>query len=450
MNAKFVEDTKTHDHLFQLLGTGSVFYITSNYFEGDFSMKRLMSCFLAAIFGVVLVGCGPVVDEEPSNPNTTEATAAKLIEKSVQTNEHTYDIYKLVDELEHPWGIAFLPDGEHLLVTERPGRLNVISRLQGTVQSVRGIPEVHTQGQGGMLDVELHPDFPAERWVYLTYSASNGPGASTTYLGRGELVLENDKDAPRLENYEVLHVVEPYFASNAHYGSRVIFDDNDMLYMSTGDRRFKNFGSEHIAQNTTNGHGAILRLTLEGEVPEDNPFVENTDVLDTIYTYGHRNVQGMTLNPETGKIWISEHGERDGDEINLIRGGNNYGWPVAHTGCEYGTEIPVGEHPEDRDDIFNPVYYWECTSGGFPPAGATFYSGDAFPNWQGDLLIGNLAGQLLGHFKVDGTDVEEIDSHLDGHGWRIRDVKEAPFTGHLYVIVDAPEAGIYRLVPAEN
>ncbi len=413
-------------------------------------MNRLTSYLLVVVIVVVLVGCGPVGNEEAGESNASEAKGVGLIERSVQANEHTYDIYEVAAGLEHPWSIAFLPAGDHALVTERPGELNVIDRQQGTVQVVGGVPEVHAQGQGGLLDVELHPDFPEERWIYLTYSGANEEGKSTTYLGRGELVLAGDNGTPHLENYEVLYRVEPYFDSNAHYGSRVIFAEDGMLYMSTGDRGFKDFGPEHIAQDTTNGHGTILRLTPEGEIPEDNPFVEEEGVLDAIYTYGHRNVQGMTLHPETGEIWISEHGERDGDEINLLRGGNNYGWPVAHTGCQYGTEIPVGEHPEDRDDIFNPVYYWECNTGGFPPAGATFYKGEAFPDWRGDLFIGNLAGQYLGHFDVDDMEVEEIEPHLADYGWRIRAVEQAPDAGHLYVLVDAPDAGIYRLAPTDS
>ncbi len=408
-------------------------------------MGQVRSLFFLVLFGLFMVGCGSVTEGAGNLSNSLE-----LVEQAVKTNGHTYDIYQIADGLEHPWGIAFLPDGEHALLTERAGRLNLISRLDGTVQHIGGIPDLHVRGQGGLLDVELHPDFPEERWIYLTYSGANEQGQSTTYLGRGELVLAEDNGAPHLENYQVLYRVEPYFASNAHYGSRVIFGEDGMLYMSTGDRGFKDFGPEHIAQDTSNGHGAILRLTPEGEIPEDNPFVEEEGVLDAIYTYGHRNVQGMTVQPETGDIWVSEHGERDGDEINLIRRGNNYGWPVAHTGCQYGTEIPVGERPEDRDDIFNPVYYWECTSGGFPPAGATFYSGDAFPNWQGDLFIGNLAGQYLGQFNVNGTNVEELDPHLDARGWRIRDVAEAPDTGYLYVLVDAAQTGIYRLLPTKN
>ena len=356
-----------------------------------------------------------------------------------------FEVEEITSGLVHPWGIEFLPDDSRMLVTEREGRLNVLDRDDGTLEVVDGTPEVFAGGQGGMLDVAVHPDFPEESWIYLTYSAANDDGESATHLGRGQL----DPDESELEAFEELFVVEPFVDSSGHFGSRVVFGEDGAMYVSTGDRQFKDFGPEHISQDTSNESGATLRLEPDGSIPEDNPFVDDDNVVDAIYSYGHRNVQGMTVHPETGDIWQSEHGEEDGDEINVIEAGGNYGWPIAHTGCEYGTDDPVGDDPHERDDVVNPVYYWECGSGGFPPAGMTFYDGDAFPDWQGDLFVGNLAGRHLGRFSVDGTDVEELDPLLDGNGWRIRDVEVAPDTGHLYVAVDAEDAPIVRLVPEE-
>ena len=382
-----------------------------------------------------------------------------------------FEAETVAEGLEHPWGIAFLQQSDsgvddRMLVTEREGALVVVHREDGTVETVDGTPDVYAQGQGGMLDVTLHPDYPDEGWVYLTYSASNDDGESATHLGRGELVLDGegdesggnseeggddggggDGDAPRIDGFEVLHIAEPFVDSNGHFGSRVVFGDDGMVYMTTGDRQFKDFGPDHVSQDTTNELGATLRLTPEGEIPEDNPFVDDEEFEDAIYSYGHRNAQGMTVHPETGELWQSEHGERDGDEINIVKEGGNHGWPLVHYGCEYGTDVPVGELPHERDDTVDPVYYWECGTGGFPPSGATFYDGDAFPDWQGDLFVGNLAGQYLGQFEVNGTDVEETEPLLEDAGWRVRAVEDAPDTGHLYVLVDDSDAPVVRLVP---
>ncbi|WP_255192548.1 PQQ-dependent sugar dehydrogenase [Natronobeatus ordinarius] len=353
------------------------------------------------------------------------------------------DLETVVDGLSHPWAIAFLPDDARLLVTERNGTLSLLDRDEGDLESVDGTPAVYTEGQGGLLDVTLHPDYPDEPWVYLTYAATNDAGESTTHLGRGRL----EPDEGDLEAFEELFVAEPFVDSDGHFGSRVVFGEDDRLYVTTGDRQFKDFGPDHVSQDTANELGATLRLEPDGSIPEDNPFVDDDEVEDAIYSYGHRNAQGMTVHPETGELWQSEHGEEDGDALFIVDAGENYGWPIAHTGCEYNTDEPVGDDPFERDDVVDPVYYWECGSGGFPPSGMTFYDGDAFPDWEGDLFVGNLAGQYLGRFAVDGTDVEELEPLLDGRGWRIRDVAVAPDTGSLYVAVDDADAPIVRLVP---
>jgi glucose/arabinose dehydrogenase len=355
----------------------------------------------------------------------------------------------VAEGLEQPWGTAFLanPEKDHedsrVLVTELPGRLRLIDRKDGSIETVDGTPEVDTAGQGGLLDVELHPDYPDEPWVYLTYSAE-GDGGTATHVGRGRL----DADAPRLRGFEVLEVAEPFVDSNNHYGSRVVFGDDGALYVTSGDRQFKNFGPSHVSQDVTNELGCVLRLNPDGSVPDDNPFVDDPVARDTVYSYGHRNPQGLAVGPE-GKIWESEHGERDGDEINIIREGANYGWPVASEACRYGTDTPVGEGHDERDDVVGPAYVWECGTGGFPPAGMTVYSGETFPDWSGDVFVGNLAGRYLGHLRVDGEELTETEPLLEGRGWRIRDVTEGPDDGYLYILVDSNDAPLLRLVPSD-
>ncbi len=386
-------------------------------------------------------------EETPADP--TDDDADDTADDDSDANEpHRFEVETVADGFDQPWGLEFLPDDSRMLVTELPGTLSLLDREEGTVEELSGTPEVFDPGQGGLLDVTIHPDFPDESWVYLTYSVVDDEEDSTTALGRGRLDIEGGA----LEEFEELYAVEPFVYSASHYGSRVIFGEDGMVYVTVGDRQFKNFDEDHVSQDTTNAIGTTLRLEPDGSVPDDNPFVDDDDVIDEIYTYGHRNAQGMTVHPDTGDIWQSEHGEEDGDEINIIYGGENYGWPVTHTGCEYGTDDPVGEDPFERDDIVDPVYYWECNTGGFPPAGATFYDGEAFPNWQGDLFVGNLAGAYLGRFTVedpasDDVTVEEVDPLLEDEGWRIRDVAVAPDTGYLYVAIDEDDAPIVRLVP---
>ncbi len=343
--------------------------------------------------------------------------------------------------LTRPWSLTFLPDDPRLLVTERSGQLVLVDRERGDVETVPGAPDVHAAGQGGLLDAALHPDEP---WLYLTYAVRNDDGASTTALGRGRLDLAE----PRLAKFEPLFAAEPFVDSTQHYGSRVVFGPDGMVYVTVGDRGFKDFGPNHVSQDRTTELGATIRLTPDGETPDDNPFVGDADARETIFSYGHRNVQGMVVHPDTGAIWQSEHGERDGDEINVVERGGNHGWPIAHYGCEYGSDEPVGDLPHERDDVVPPVHYWECGSGGFPPAGMTVYDGDAFPEWRGDLLVGNLAGQYLGRFTVDDTGLEEADPIVADRGWRIRDVEVAPDTGHVYVAVDGEDAPIVRIESA--
>lgn len=390
----------------------------------------------AAGAGVISItaGCLGSVDQPGRVDNEREP--------SEESAPGGFEIETVTEGLTHPWGMTFLSDGR-LLVTERPGRLVLFDRETETSKVVDGTPDVHARGQGGLLDIAVRPDTAEEPSVYLTYAATNGDGDSTTHLGRGRL----DTGDGRLEGFEVIHVVEPFVDSTQHYGSRVVFGDDGAVYVTVGDRGFKNFGPEHVSQDTTTELGSTLRLAPDGSIPEDNPFVDDPDARDSIFSYGHRNAQGMTVHPETGELWQSEHGERDGDELNVVECGGNHGWPIAHYGCAYGTDEPVGDLPHERDDTVTPAYHWPCGSGGFPPAGMTFYDGEAFPEWRGDLFVGNLGGAYLGRFTVDGRDIEESEPLLADRDWRVRDVAVGPEDGYLYVAVDAEDAPIVRAVP---
>jgi glucose/arabinose dehydrogenase len=347
----------------------------------------------------------------------------------------------VAEDLGLVWAIDFLPGTSMLLANEKSGSMFLIDTETLKVTEITEAPEVVSSGQGGLLDVAVSPDFADDSLIYLTYSAANQAGATATHLARATLNLEERS----LKGTEVLYMAEPFLNSTAHYGSRVVIK-GDYLYMTIGDRGDKNFDN-HVSQDTTNALGTTIRLLRDGAIPEDNPFVNDPNVLDEIYTYGHRNSQGMTIHPETGEIWQSEHGERDGDEINVIHGGNNYGWPIATYGCTYATGQDIGVFPDQRDDMVAPVHYWRCGSGGFPPAGMTFYDAEGFTDWQGDLFVGGLAGQYLAHFRITGDGLEELDPLLAEEGWRIRDVTVGYHDGAIYAAVEGRSVSIVRIVP---
>jgi len=344
----------------------------------------------------------------------------------------------------NPWGLAFLPDESGLLVTEQAGRLVLVDVETGDRTELTGAPEVHARGQGGLLDVTLHPDFDSTGDVYLTYSVA-GESGSTTRIGRGRL----DRDRDRLVAFEPVYTARPFVESDGHYGSRAVFDTEGYLYLSVGDRQFKDFGPGHVGQTLDDDLGSVLRLRDDGSVPDSNPFVDDPDAGDAVFTYGNRNPQGLAVHPETGAVWETEYGERDGDEINVLEAGGNYGWPVADNSCEYGSNEDVGISHEEREDVVAPVYGWPCGGGGFPPSGTTFYGGEALPDWRGDLFVAGTAKRALARFTVDGREVTELDPLLADRNRRLRDVTVSPVSEHLYVAVDAANAPIYCIAPAE-
>ncbi len=360
--------------------------------------------------------------------------------------DDAYSVETLAEGLEYPWGMAFLPGSEDIIMTGRPGKVMIYEADSGEVQEISGAPEVDSRRQGGLLDIEPAPDFEDSNLVYMTWSATTEGQDTTTHFGRARL----DRDEGALNDLEVLHVVSPAMDSQAHYGSRIVFADGH-VFVSLGDRNQKDFGPEHISQDLSSENGSIMRLTLDGEIPDDNPFVDEERAAGAIWSYGHRNIQGMAVHPESGEIWVAEHGEAGGDEINVIERGGNYGWPLAHFGVDYRTGEQFADPPRPDDGFIGPVFHWPPgRADHFPPSGMAWYDGDAFPDWQGHMLVGNLRHQYLGLFAVDGHEVSAPVRLLEGEGWRIRDVAIGPEDGYIYVIVDDESAPLARLVPAEG
>lgn len=349
-----------------------------------------------------------------------------------------YVVDTIVAGLDHPWGMVFLPgNGNLALVTERPGRLNLVDIDMRERREITGLPEIAVTGQGGLLDVALHPEFETNHLVYLSYSASGDNRAQyATHVSRARL----DADGAVLTDLELLLVAKPFSRASAHFGSRLVFDDDHRLYITSGDRR-----NRHSAQDLASLHGKTLRINDDGTIPQDNPFTGMEDVHPAIFSYGHRNSQGMARHPETRDIWQSEHGQSGGDEINILVKGANFGWPIATYGREYTTGRPIGVLPPEEDATVDPVYYWEPR--GFPPAGIAFYQGDAFEQWQGDLFVAGLREKHLVRFKVNGREIVLAERLLENRGWRIRDVRVNPADGFLYLLVDDSDAPLVRMMP---
>ncbi|RJP37705.1 MAG: PQQ-dependent sugar dehydrogenase [Desulfobacteraceae bacterium] len=369
------------------------------------------------------------------------ATGCNESESDSTGQAATYRVDTVLTGLEHPWGMVFLPGANPLaLVTERPGRLNLVDITRGSRTQVTGLPQIAAAGQGGLLDVALHPDFEENRLVYLSYAAAGeSRGQFATHVCRGRL----DAGEAALSDVEVILVAEPFVGTEAHFGSRLVFDSQKRLYVTAGDRR-----NRHSAQDLTSLHGKTLRIHDDGSIPADNPFIDAKDVHPAIYSYGHRNSQGMARHPETGEIWQCEHGEFGGDEINILVKGGNFGWPIATYAREYISRRTIGALPPERDDTIAPIYYWEADA--FPPSGMAFYKGDAFKNWRGNLFVGGLKERCLARFEINGRRVVKAECLLEDRGWRIRDVKVNPDDGFLYVLVDAENAPLVKIMPAKG
>jgi glucose/arabinose dehydrogenase len=330
--------------------------------------------------------------------------------------------------LQHPWGLAFLPDGR-MLVTERPGRLRLVGRDGQLSEPLAGVPAVYARGQGGLLDVSLSPSFAQDRLVYLSYSEPGGAGGGTA-VARGRLGERG------LEGTQVIWRQEPKVSGNNHWGSRLVWRPDGTLFVTLGDR----FQFAERAQDLSTTIGKIIRINADGSVPQDNPFVARTDARPEIWSYGHRNVQAATLDSR-GQLWTVEHGARGGDELNNPQPGRNYGWPVITYGVDY-SGARIG-HGTSAPGMEQPLYYWDPV---IAPSGATFYAADAFPDWRGDLFVGSLQpGRLVRLRLRDGRVVEE-ERYVIEPGERVRDVRQGP-DGLLYLLTDRPNGRIVRLEP---
>ncbi|QTF93663.1 PQQ-dependent sugar dehydrogenase [Halomonas sp. BM-2019] len=339
----------------------------------------------------------------------------------------------LATGLEHPWAVAQLPDGS-FLVSERPGRLAHVGE-EGEITHLGGVPEVNARGQGGLLDVVLHPDYGdgdgEHDWVYFTWSQAGSGGTATT-LSRARL------EGEALADVEELFVQDRFSGPGRHYGSRLAWLPDGTLLMSIGDR-----GSEPPrAQDKGDHAGSVLRLTATGGVPDDNPFLDDDDALDELFSLGNRNIQGMLVNAE-GHIWATEHGPRGGDELNLIEAGENYGWPEVSLGVDYATRRPIGE--DSLPGMRDPALVFDGT---LAPSGLAEVASEAFPEWQGNLLAGGLRSERLKRLVLAGDAVAEREVLLDGQIGRIRDVRQGQ-DGALYLLNDDANGSLYRLVPAD-
>ena len=349
----------------------------------------------------------------------------------VLSDEHSFRVVTLVKGLDHPWGLAFLPDGR-MLVTEHPGRLRIVGadgRMEP--QPVTGLPQVAQHGQGGLLDVVLHPKFADNGLVYLSFAARNLDGVSSEVV-RGRLA------GNRLENVEVIFRQLPKSNTGLHFGSRLVFDRAGFLYITLGDR-----GEMARAQKPDDHAGSVIRLHDDGRVPSDNPFAAKPGWKPEKYTLGNRNIQGAALHPRTGLLWVNEHGPPGGDEVNTIRPGANYGWPVITYGVNYGIGTKIGEGTA-KAGLVQPLHYWVPS---IAPSGMAFYTGDKFPRWRGDVFVGSLKFSLLVRLKLDGEKVVKEERMLEGMLGRIRDVRSGP-DGFIYLLTDETNGVIARLEPA--
>lgn len=359
---------------------------------------------------------------------TLSVSCGQKKEKDValQTETPSYKIEKVVQNLSNPWGMAWLPDGS-MLITEKDGRL--IHFKNGEKTEIANVPKVYNSGQGGLMDIELHPNYKENGWIYITYASEEGSGnGGHTALMRCKL------EGNSLTNIETLYKAGPNTTAGQHFGSRIEFDNDSFVYFSIGERGERDVNPQDI----TRDGGKIYRLNDDGSIPNDNPFYNEPNAKKAIYTYGNRNPQGMAKHPETGKIWMHEHGPKGGDEINIVKKGANYGWPIVTYGVNYsGTEIT---NETTKPGIEQPIYYWVPS---IAPCGMAFVTGEKYPQWKGKLLVGSLKFAYVELLTLDGEKVINREKIAQDIG-RVRNVKMGP-DGLIYIAVEGQ--GIFRLIP---
>jgi len=368
--------------------------------------------------------------QTPAFPGQTDAPERK--------SNVAFDVVTVAEGLVNPWGLAFLPNGK-MLVTERPGRLRVVTPDGKLSDPVAGLPPVDARGQGGLLDVALDPAFASNGLIYWSY-AEPGDGVNNTAVARGRFV---DGVSPRVENVQVIYHQRPSLNSRQHFGSRLVFGRDGTLFVTQGERSITEGRMQ--AQRLDGLLGKIVRINRDGSIPRDNPFVGRDDARPEIWSLGHRNIQGAALHPVTGELWEVEHGTRGGDEINIARKGKDYGWPTIAYGIEYAGG-PITGGITAKEGMEQPLYYWDPV---IAPSGMAFYTGNLFPAWKGNLFIGGHATNDLVRLELNGEKVvgeERLLTDLQPKRERIRDVRQGP-DGALYLLTDSATGRLLKLAP---
>jgi len=378
----------------------------------------------------------PVDTRPPNGTGQTPAFAGQTDAPERKSNV-AFDVVTVAEGLENPWGLAFLPNGK-MLVTERPGRLRVVTADGKLSEPVTGLPAVDARGQGGLLDVAIDPNFASNSYIYWSY-AEPGDGMNNTAVARGKLV---DGAAPRVDEAKVIYSQRPQLNSRAHFGSRLVFGRDGTLFITQGDRSITEGRMQ--SQRMDGLIGKIVRINADGSIPRDNPFVGKEGVRPEIWSIGHRNIQAATLHPTTGELWEVEHGTRGGDELNIARKGKDYGWPTIAYGIEYrGSPITGGITAQSGME--QPAYYWDPVIG---PSGMAFYTGTLFPAWRGNLFIGGHATNDLVRLELNGERVVAEERLLTERQprERVRDVRQGP-DGAIYLLIDRSNGALLKLVP---
>ncbi len=362
------------------------------------------------------------------------APAFSVITDAPEAPKSSIKVETVASGLAHPWGMQFLPDGR-ILVTERPGRLRIIDKGGKISDPVASVPPVFAERQGGLLDVALAADFESSRTLFLTYAEPRGGGQSATAVARAQLVEKGG--TARLDNVRVIFRQQPGYTNGLHFGSRVVVAPDGKLFITLGER----FQMQY-AQDLSRHWGKVIRINPDGTVPTDNPFVGKTGARPEIWSYGHRNPQAAAIHPQTGELWVIEHGARGGDEVNIARKGLNYGWPVISYGMHYSGEAI----PRTREGMEQPLYYWDPS---IAPSGMAFYTSDRAPQWKGNVFVGALAKTHLSRLVLDGETVTGEERLLEDQNARIRDVRQGP-DGAIYVATDSPQGKILRITPQDQ
>jgi len=362
----------------------------------------------------------------PQKVEINSGEKASIEIAKLEVPNRNYSIEMVVDNLDNPWGMTWLPDGS-MLITEKAG--SIIHFNKGIKTNIENVPNVYNRGQGGLLDITLHPEYKENGWIYITHSSTEGTGNG----GNTKLIRCKLKD-DQLTNTETLYKAEPNTTRGQHFGSRIVFDDEGYVYFSVGDR-----GNRDVnPQDLTRDGGKIYRLHDDGRIPDDNPFVTNSDAKKAVFSYGHRNPQGLAKHPVSRKLWEHEHGPKGGDEINILEKGKNYGWPVITYGLNYsGTKIT---NETKRPGMEQPIYYWTPS---IAPCGMDFVTGDNYPEWKGHLLVGSLKFNYVELVKLDKDKVIGREKIAEDIG-RVRNVKMGP-DGYIYIALEGQ--GIVRLIP---